>query len=70
MTQARLNHLMILHYNQVMTDSLDVKAIANEFIMKSEVQDVHLPPFHYDSLKFHEIYKCTEINLLLQSTLH
>ena len=36
MTQARLNHLMILHYHQEMTDKLDLKCIANEYILKSE----------------------------------
>ena len=36
MTQARLNHLMILHYHQEMIDKLDLKCIANEYILKSE----------------------------------
>ena len=36
MTQARLNHLMIFHYHQEMTDKLDLKCIANEYILKSE----------------------------------
>ena len=31
-----LNHLMILHYHQEMTDRLDLKCIANEYIMKNE----------------------------------
>ena len=38
MTQARLNHLMILHYHQDMTDSLDLKCIANEYITKNEAR--------------------------------
>ena len=38
MTQARLNHLMILHYHQEMTDELDLKYIANEYILKSETR--------------------------------
>ena len=36
MTQARLTHLMILYYHQEMTDKLDLKCIANEYILKSE----------------------------------
>ena len=36
MSQVRLNHLMILHYHQEMTDRLDLKCIANEYIMKNE----------------------------------
>ena len=36
MTQARLNHLMILHYHQVKADRLDMKCIANEYILKNE----------------------------------
>ena len=36
MSQARLNHLMILHYHQEMTDRLDMKCIANEYILKNE----------------------------------
>ena len=38
MTQARLNHLMILHYHQDMTDSLDFKCIAIEYITKNEAK--------------------------------
>ena len=38
MTQARLNHLMILHYHQEMTDELDLKSIANEYILKNETR--------------------------------
>ena len=36
MSQARLNHLMIPHYHQEMTDRLDMKCIANEYILKNE----------------------------------
>ena len=36
MSQARLNHLMILHYHQEMKDRLDMKCIANEYILKNE----------------------------------
>ena len=38
MTQARLNHLMILHYHQDMTDKLNLESIANEYILKSETR--------------------------------
>ena len=38
MTQARLNHLMILHYHQDMTDRLDLKSIANKYITKNEAR--------------------------------
>ena len=31
MTQARLNHLMVLHYHQDLTDELDMKQVANDF---------------------------------------
>ena len=45
MTQTRLNHLMIVHYHQDMTDSHYLKAIGNEFIMKSEVQRITFVTF-------------------------
>ena len=32
MTRARLNHLMVLNYHQGLTDSLDMKRVANDFI--------------------------------------
>ena len=32
MSQARLNHLMVLHYHQDMTDNLDLKTSVNDFI--------------------------------------
>ena len=32
MTQARLNHLMMLHIHCEETDSLDLKVVAKEFI--------------------------------------
>ena len=34
--QERLNNLMILHAHKEITDSLDLDAIANEFIVNSE----------------------------------
>ena len=45
MTQARLNHLMVLHYNQDMTDNLDLKYIANEYITKNELEEALFPLF-------------------------
>ncbi len=36
MTQARLNHLMILHYHQDMCDSLELKAVADEYIQNEK----------------------------------
>lgn len=36
MTQARLNHLMVLHYHQDLTDELDMKQVANDFISAKE----------------------------------
>lgn len=36
MTQARLNHLMVLHYHQDLTDKLDMKQVANDFISAKE----------------------------------
>ena len=38
MTQARLNHLMVLHYHQDRCDSLDLKAIENNYIIKNETR--------------------------------
>ena len=32
MTQARLNHLMVLHAHRVETDALDIHAIASDFV--------------------------------------
>ena len=36
MSQERLNHLMLLYYHQDLTDSLDMRLVANEFISKIE----------------------------------
>ena len=36
MTQARLNHLMILHYHQDLCDKLDLNSVANEYISKND----------------------------------
>lgn len=36
MTQARMNHLMILNYYQDLTDSLDLKEVGNDFIGANE----------------------------------
>ena len=36
MTQARLNHLMVLHYHQDLTDELDMKQVGNNFISAKE----------------------------------
>lgn len=36
MTQAHLNHLMVLHYHQDLTDKLDMKQVANDFISAKE----------------------------------
>ena len=36
MAQARLNHLMVLHYHQDLTDKLDLRSVANEYISKSK----------------------------------
>ena len=38
MSQARLNHLMILHYHQALCDTIDLKVIANEYIIKNETR--------------------------------
>ena len=38
MTQARLNHFMVLHYHQDKCDSLDLKATANEYILRNETR--------------------------------
>ena len=38
MSQARLNHLMILHYHQDVCDRLDMKSIANEYTTKNEAR--------------------------------
>ena len=39
MSQARMNHLMILHYHQTFTDTLDMKQIANEFISARDARE-------------------------------
>ena len=36
MSQARLNHLMILHYHQDLCDGLDLKSVGNEYITKND----------------------------------
>ena len=38
MTQARLNHLAILHVHQEMTDAIDLVAIAKDFVGKSDTR--------------------------------
>lgn len=32
MTQAHLNHLMVLHYHQEITDTIDQELVANDYI--------------------------------------
>ena len=46
MGQARLNHLMLLHYHQDRTDGLDLKKIANEYIEKNETRKSTFAMFH------------------------
>lgn len=36
MSQARLNHLMVLHYHQDLTDNLDLKEVGNDFICAND----------------------------------
>ena len=36
MSQARLNHLMVLNYHQDFTDSMDMRLVANDFISANE----------------------------------
>ena len=36
MHQNRLNHLMMLHIHKHLTDALDIKSVANEFVAGSE----------------------------------
>jgi len=36
MSHARLNHLVILHVHQAMTDGIDLVAVARDFISKSD----------------------------------
>ena len=38
MTQARLNHLLLLHYHQDQTDTLDLKEIGNSFISSNDTR--------------------------------
>ena len=51
MSQARLNHLMVLHYHQDFTDSLDIKLVANDFISAHESRMKIVLPTHYISVK-------------------
>ena len=59
MTQARLNHLMILHYHQEMTDELDLKSIANDYILKNETRRCNFATFNKWSIQ------CNLCNTLL-----
>ena len=56
MTQARLNHLMILHYHQDITDSLDLNSIANEYI--------HIEAQMTKVTNFYACYKSSPRNIL------
>ena len=48
MSQPKLNHLMILHYHQDMTDNLDLKSITIEHITKKmKWEEEHLLHFKY-----------------------
>lgn len=38
MTQARLNHLMVLYYHQEFTDTLDLKLVGNDFIIAKDTR--------------------------------
>jgi len=41
MTEQRLNHCLLLHMQKHITDSLDIKGIAKEFIVTSEEHSAH-----------------------------
>ena len=58
MPQARLNHLMILHYHQDLTDSLDVKCIANEYVAKKRSQKEHIIANEYAGTAFLWDFDC------------
>lgn len=36
MSQQRMNNLMLLHVHKDVVDSLDLKSVANDFVMDSE----------------------------------
>lgn len=43
MTQARLNHLMILHYHQYLCDKLDLNSVTNEYTSRNDSrQSIHV----------------------------
>ena len=43
MLQERLNVVMLMHVHQELTDSLDLKSIANEFRVESDYRKAKLP---------------------------
>ena len=45
MTEQRLNHCLLLHMHKHITDSLDIKSIAKEFIATSEERRAHFGTF-------------------------
>ena len=47
MSQARLNHLMTLHYHQDVCDRLDMTSIGNEYITKNEDRRNTFATFHF-----------------------
>jgi len=45
MSQPRLNHLLVLHVHQDLTDSLDLKAIAQAFVSANDYRGHVFCPF-------------------------
>jgi len=42
MTQAQLNHVMVLHIHKHLTDSISHIAVLNEFVSANEARKLHL----------------------------
>ena len=69
MTQERLNHLLLLHTHKQLTDSIDLIAVANEFVALSEhrlslfgkFSDADILPIGFCG-KCKALLKCTSCN--------
>ena len=45
MTQARLNHVMVLHIHKHLTDSISHTAVLNDFVSANEARKLHFGSF-------------------------
>ena len=67
-SQACMNHLMILHYHHAYTDSLDMKQVANEFISARDTHEAVFCDVHKNEYNVHFLEVSNFLYVVLQKT--